>query len=192
MEAVMFFKSIDVLKRIKILLLVLLVVSSVHLFFSVRGLLVDVWGDNKVEPILSMLPVLKKRLADLSPLEYEYLSKYKGRAWQDKIKENIFFEDQKVVVASPSKIPSHILKPKKVIEEKKRGLPFSLIAISLSNKKGDNMAILSNKLSSYTYIVREGRVIEGYEVRAIKESTVILSYQGEEFTLALSQRGNRG
>jgi len=192
MEAVMFFKSIDVLKRIKILLLVLLVVSSVHLFFSVRGLFVDIWGDNKVDPILSMLPVLKKRLADLSPLEYEYLSKYKGRAWQDKIKENIFFEDQKVVVASPSKIPSHILKPKKVIEEKKRGLPFSLIAISLSNKKGDNMAILSNKLSSYTYIVREGRVIEGYEVRAIKESTVILSYQGEEFTLALSQRGNRG
>ncbi|OCL27222.1 hypothetical protein U472_07060 [Orenia metallireducens] len=185
----MFFKSIDVLKRIKILLLVLLVVSSIYFISSTKKLFANMWGAKEVDPILAMIPVLKKRLDNLSPLEYEYKIKYKDRAWQNEIKEDIFFGTQKIYTSPPLKRPSNTPRPQKEFKKEKRIIPFTLIAVSLSNKKEDNMAILSNRFSSYTHIVKEGRVIEDYQVLSIKESTVILKYKGEEITLSLSKGG---
>lgn len=189
MGGAMFFKSIEALKRVKILLLLLLVISSIHLIFLVKEL-VGVWGTKEIDPILAVVPVFKKRLDNLSPLEYEYKFRYRDRDWQSKIKERIFFVPQKVNAHPPTKRPVHMSKPQEDFKKKDQTIPFTLIAVSLSDKEEDNMAILSNRFSSYTHIVKEGRVIDDYEVLSIKESTVILKYKGEEITLALSKGGN--
>lgn len=166
---------------IRVLLLIILVLSIFQLW--------SLWHEfSSKEKVVAAIDIdrLNEKFKEIEAVKSDYSLTLK-EDWKT-IVENDFFN----LKEKPSKMNQNIQSKKSIAVSKnkkkkkvKLDPPFSLLAIS---KKGtESRLVIADKSNHKTYILKVDEEINGYQVKEIKKSEVILSYQGENITLSFSK-----